>query len=989
MFELYEKNKTKYSILNQYVVEEEKIEVVELKHLKTDARIVLFVCDDENRVFNIAFKTPVHNSKGTPHILEHSVLCGSKKYNVKDPFIELAKSSMKTFLNAMTFPDKTCYPVASANLKDFHNLVDVYMDAVFYPNAVKNDKIFKQEGWHYEIENKDSELKVNGVVFNEMKGVYSDPDSILESAMLSNLYNGTNYEFESGGDPNEIFNLSFDEFVDFHKKYYSPTNSIVYYYGKLDYNYELEYIDAEYFCHFDRIDIDAKFEDAKNILPYAEKIDYYNIDSEDNKDKAYLAYSFSLDGEKTSLKNIVLRIIDYVLFSSESAILKDKFLSEGFGETVFSKFDYGIKTGFYSVISQNILESKKEEFIKLLDNFIIDIIEKGIDVNKFKAGINSLYFILAEGELAGLPKGLYYTLVSLDTYLYDQGITTLIEYKKAFDIIKNEDLSSKDNVFIKVLKECFVDNKHRCVNVLRPKMGYSEEKEEKIKEILNKRKSNFSDDEIKNIIDGVTELKNYQNAKDSKDDLQCIPTLKISDIDRDKKTIDYVIENNENIDTIITYKNEKDIIYIGVKFDISDLSSEEIYLYSLISKTISKVDLKNESYRDFNNYVDINTGGLSIGTDATNDKAFLGFDVKTTKDNIDYAFKIFSKLISGTQFVDSKRINILLNESKQTSLLSILSSGHISAITRSKSSTDFRSGITDKVGVNGIGFYKFISSICNQYETNSELINESLDLIFKKISNKKIYLTICTNAKYHDDIVNGLKIFTECVSNNSSRNSFTDNDNKKLSENISKIDKLINFSSFDKKCKSEAIVTPNDINFCALSGKFPKDLFSGRLYLLRILFNYEYLWTNIRVLGGAYGCMSIFDTLGNYSFSSYRDPNVSKTNEIFYGVSEFLKKFDGNDSEVHKYIIGTMGSLDNPFSLVENHKRNVSAYFNDLTDDKYNKARHDVLDTTIEDIRNLSNIFENIKDGHRCALITSSKVEEAKKEYEQVWQLMD
>ena len=989
MFELSEKNKTKFSILNQHVVEEEKIEVVEIKHLKTEGKFVLFICDDENRVFNIAFKTPVHDSKGTPHILEHSVLCGSKKYNVKDPFIELAKSSMKTFLNAMTFPDKTCYPVASANLQDFHNLVDVYMDAVFYPNAVKNDKIFKQEGWHYEIENKDADLKVNGVVFNEMKGVYSDPDSILETAMLSNLYNGTNYEFESGGDPNEIFNLSFEEFVDFHKKYYSPTNSIIYYYGKLDYNYELEYIDTEYFNNFDKIDVDASFKDAKNIIPYAEKIDYYNIDSEDNKDKAYIAYSFSLDGEKTSLKNVVLRIIDYVLFSSESALLKDKLLSEGFGETAFSKFDYGIKNGFYSIISQNILEYKKDEFVKFIDNYIKDIVENGIDINKLKAGINSIYFILAEGELGGLPKGLYYTLMSLGTYLYDNGATTLIEYKDAFDIIKKEDLSSNNNIFIKVLKECFVDNKHRCVNILRPKMGYSEEKSKKIKEILSNRKLNFSDGEIENILEDVIELKKYQNTKDSKDDLQCIPTLKVSDIDRDKKTIDYVIESNEDIDTIITYKNDKDIVYIGVKFDISDLSSEEIYLYSLISNTIAKIDLANESYIDFNNYVDINTGGLSIGTDASNDKAFFNFDIKTTKDNIDYAFKIFSKLISETQFVDSKRINILLNECKQTSLLSILSNGHISAITRSKSSTDFSSGIIDKIGVNGIGFYKFISSICNHYENNSELINESLDLIFKKINSKKIYLTICTNKKYHDDIVKGLKIFTECVSNNLSKYPFTDNDNKKLSENISKIDKLINFSSFDKKCKSEAIVTPNDINFCALSGKFSKDLFSGRLYLLRILFNYEYLWTNIRVLGGAYGCMSIFDKLGNYSLCSYRDPNVSKTNDIFYGVCDFLKNFNGNESEIHKYIIGTMGSLDNPLSVVENHKRNISAYFNDLTDDKYNKSRHDVLDITIEEIRDLSKIFENIKDGHRCALITASKVEEAKKEYEQVWQLMD
>lgn len=989
MFELNEKNKNKYSIVKQYVVEEENIEVVELVHNKTEAKMLLFICDDENRVFNIAFKTPISNSKGTPHILEHSVLCGSKKYNVKDPFIELAKSSMKTYLNAMTFPDKTCYPVASANLKDFHNLVDVYMDAVFYPNVVKNDKLFKQEGWHYEIENKDAELKVNGVVFNEMRGVYSDPDSILESGILSNLYKGTNYQYESGGDPNEIFNLSFDEFVAFHKKYYSPTNSIVYFYGKLDFNYELDYIDTEYFCNFDKIDVDARFEDAKGITPYAEKIDYYNIDTEENKDKAYLAYSFSFDEEKTSLKYFALRIIDYVLFSSESAILKEKFLNEGFGETVYSKFDLGIKNGFYSIISQNVLESKKDEFIKLFDNYIKEIIENGIDVNKFKAGINSCYFDYAEGELGSFPRGLFFILVSLETYLYGDGATTLIEYKKAFDTINKEDLSSKGNIFIKVLKECFVDNKHRCVNVLRPKMGYSEEKDANLKEILEKRKSSFSYEEIKNIIDDVAELKKYQSTKDSKEDLKCVPTLKLSDIDRDKKLIEYETEVNENVQTIITYKNDKDIIYTGIKFDISDLSKEEIYLFALINCVIAKVDLVNESYRDFNNYVDINTGGLSIGVDVTNSNAFFSLDVKTTKDKIDYAFNIFYKLISESQFVDSKRINIILNESKQTSLLSILTSGNTSAMTRSKSSADFRSGIMDKVGMNGVGFYRFLSAICNVYDANRDLFNESMSLMFKKLNRKKLYLTLCTNKKYHDDTVKYFKTFMDSLSNYKIKNEYTDKDEEKLFENISKINKLINFDSFEKKCKSEAIVTPNDINFCALSGKFPKDLFSGKLYLLRILFNYEYLWTNIRVLGGAYGCMSLFDKLGNYSFASYRDPNVSKTNDVFYGVYDFLKKFEGNEEEIHKYIIGTMGGMDNPLSIVENHKRSISAYFNELTDEEYNKARHDILDITGEDIRDLSKIFENIKDGDRCALISSSKMEEAKKEYEQVWRLMD
>lgn len=989
MFNINDKNKSNYSILKQYFISEQNLEVIELCHNKTAAKLVLFICDDENRVFNIAFKTPVSDSKGTPHILEHSVLCGSKKYDVKDPFIELLKSSMKTFLNAMTFPDKTCYPVASANLKDFHNLVDVYMDAVFYPNAISNDKIFKQEGWHYEIDNRDSDLKVNGVVFNEMRGVYSNPDSILESSILSNLFKHTNYEFESGGDPKEIYNLTFDEFKLFHKKFYSPTNSIIYLYGNLDYNYELEYFDSEYLCKFDYIDVKAEFADAEASVYSSEQIDYYNIDSEDNKDNAYLAYTFGIEGEKTSLKNLVIQIIDYVLFSSDSAILKEKFLNEGYGESVFSRYDMGLKQGFYSIISQNVLESKKDNFIKLFDDYINEIVNNGIDVDKFSAGINSLYFAYAEGEFSTFPRGLYLTLVSLETYLYDQGITTLLEYKDSFEIIRKEDLSSKDNIFIKVLKEIFIENKHRAINVLRPKMGYSKEKDDFIKDELRVRKNSLKEMDIDNIILQAKELKEYQKQQDSSENLKCIPMLKIGDIDRDKKTINYEVEINDNIDTIITYKNDKDIVYIGLKFDITDLKKEEICLFSVISNVIGKVDLVTESYHEFNNFVDINTGGLRVAIEITDRKAFLSFGIKVASDKVKYAFDIFYKLFSETQFVDSKRINILLNESKQNSLLSILSSGHIAAMNRAKSNIDFKSDITDKVDMNGIGYFKFISLLCNNYQNNSDLVNDSLDLLFKKIHRRKMYLTLCTNRKYHDDIINNFKHFTDRIIKNKMKHIYTEHDESRLNHNINDMDKFIHFESLDKKCRYEAILTPSDINFCALAGKYNKELYSGSLSVLKTLFNYEYLWTNIRVLGGAYGCMSMFSKEGYYSFCSYRDPNLSSTNKIYLGIPEFLKSFDKSDEEIRKYIIGSIGVFDNPLSTVDNHNRNIAAYFNGISDEEYNTRRHEVLDTTLDDIRKLSEIFNDVANGERCALISAAKLEEAKEEYDSVWQLIE
>ncbi len=988
MFSLNDVNKNKYTIIDSKVIEEQNLEVVEIEHKITKAKIVLLICDDENRVFNIAFKTPVNSSKGTPHILEHSVLCGSRKYNVKDPFIELAKGSMNTFLNAMTFPDKTCYPVASANLKDFHNLVDVYLDAAFYPNVVRDDRLFKQEGWHYEMDNANSNLTVNGVVYNEMKGVYSDPDSILESAILENLFNGTNYAYDYGGNPKEIINLTYDEFIEFHKKYYSPSNAIIYFYGKLDYNAELEYLENEYLKDFNYIEVDATFLDTKEIVENKEQVSFYNVDSEDNKDKAYISYSFALDKEKTSLKNIVMQIIDYVLFSSESAILKEKFLNAGFGEAVFSHYDIGLKSGMYSVIAQNISEDKKDEFVKLFISSIEDMIRNGLDIAKIKAGINSLYFTYAEGEFGRMPRGLYLTLESLESYLYGDGAYTYIEYRDAFEFLNKVDFNDKNNIFATTLKEVFLDNKHKCINVLRPKCGYSAEKDEQLAKLMSDIKSKLTNDEIDNIIREMNALKEFQKAKDSEEALKCIPMLKLSDIDECKTLIDYEFKVNEGTDTVVSFDNDRDIVYISLSFDVTKLSKEEIYLLSAINNIISKIDLKTMSFHELNNYIDINTGGLDIKIDALEDKALFTLDIKVTKDKVDYAFDIFYKLLDETIFNDDKRISILLNEIKSKSLLTLLSSGHIAAINRSKADIEFTSFVIDKAAMTGVGFNGFMNSICKVYDNNSSLINDTLDILFKKIKNSKMYLLICSNKKYYDETINSFNDFKQKIINAKLDNEFDGNAKEKLEKNIIDIKKLIPFDDFDKKSKSEAIITPNDINFCALSGTFDKKDYSGKLMVLKTLFNYEYLWTNIRVLGGAYGCMSVFNKKGFYSFVSYRDPNVATTNKTFREVKDFLLNLSKSEEETVKYIIGSIGAFDNPLSTVDKHKINIAAFFNSLTDEELNQRRKEVLNMKAKDFNDIAKLFDNIDDSNKCALICANKVEEAKKEYDSVWQLM-
>lgn len=981
MLKLKETNAKNYNILSTKRIEEQGIDAVELIHNKTKAKIVLFMCEDENRVFNIAFKTPVSNSKGNPHILEHSVLCGSTKYDIKDPFMELAKGSLNTFLNALTFPDKTCYPVASANLKDFHNLVDVYLDAVFYPNVIKNEKIFRQEGWHYEIENKNEDLKVNGVVYNEMKGEYSDPDTVLQQSISNTLFKGSGYQYEYGGDPNEIINLSYDEFLDFHHKFYSASNAIIYYYGKLDYNEELEYLDREYLSKQEFVECDSNIKDADLWKASEESTTYYNLDSNDMKNKSYIAYSFAIDSDIDSTKSIAIQILDYVLFSSKGAILREKLQNAGFGESVSSLIDQDLKHPIYSIVSKNIDSSKKDAFIKLINDSLNELVENGIDKDKIKAAINSIYFSFAEDDFGSDPKGLIMILTSLRSYLYGYDYDIYIKYKDAFSFFENVNLDDKDNYFIKLLKEIFIDNEHKCINILSPKNGYVLENEKKLNDILNERKSKMSDTDIDNLIKSCKELKDFQKEEDPKEKVASIPTLKVSDIERDKNVVDYKTKKIEGVDTIYSLDNDKDIAYLNLSFDITDFSDEELYLIAAMKYLITKINLKDKTYQDFNNYVDMNTGGFGLSFDIYPEKVFLTFISKASEKNIDDLFAIYNEVIDNVIFEDKNRIDILLNEYRTLTYQSMLSNGHSSAANRALSTEIRFSKINDMISNTGIGFNLFIDKFAKNYSEHSELINKMFYDLFNKITSQDMTFEYCINEKYSKELEDKILKFIKDQGKKDNKEYNT------LKNEIKDIDSFMKFSDFTKKDKKEAIVTPNDINFCAIANNFNKDLYNGRLRLLNVLFNYEYLWTNIRVLGGAYGCFFTNSRYGTYAFVSYRDPNLTKTNETFIGVKDFLKNFDKSDEEFTKYIIGTMGGYDNPESPYNRFIRNVGFYYNGIDNKLYNKERHDVLDAKVSDIKALAEVFEDVENGSYCALISQKSEAEAKNTYDNVWKI--
>ena len=409
------------------------------RHKKTGARVLLLENDDENKVFTIGFRTPPEDSTGLPHILEHSVLCGSKKFPAKDPFVELVKGSLNTFLNAMTYPDKTLYPIASCNDKDFQNLMHVYMDAVFYPNIYERDEIFRQEGWSYKLDEKESDLEYNGVVYNEMKGAFSSPEGVLDRVILNTLFPDTSYRNESGGDPDVIPELTYEQFLNFHKKYYHPSNSYIYLYGDMDMEEKLNWLDQEYLSKFDYLAIDSEIRFQKPFEQMKEVEMAYSItSSESEEDNTYLSYNKVIGTSLDEKLYLAFQILDYALLSAPGAPLKKALVDAGIGKDIMGSYDNGIYQPIFSIIAKNANLEQKEAFIQVVEDTLKEIVKNGMDQKALEAGINYHEFRYREADFGNFPKGLMYGLQMFDSWLYDDEKPFIhVEELKTFAFLKD------------------------------------------------------------------------------------------------------------------------------------------------------------------------------------------------------------------------------------------------------------------------------------------------------------------------------------------------------------------------------------------------------------------------------------------------------------------------------------------------------------------------------------------------------------------------
>ncbi len=967
-----------YEIIEHRRIEDINSDSYILKHKKTGARVTLLSNDDNNKVFAIGFRTPPKNSTGVAHIIEHTVLCGSKEFPIKDPFVELVKGSLNTFLNAMTFPDKTVYPIASCNDTDFHNLMHVYLDAVFYPNIYKTDKIFKQEGWHYEMDSEDSELTINGVVYNEMKGAFSSADDVLSREIQNSLYPDITYGIESGGDPDVIPELSYKEYLDFHRKYYHPSNSYIYLYGDMDMAEKLDYIDKAYLSNFDYLKVDSEIELQKAFEAPREIHKPYSImDTEPLEQNTFLSYNCSVGTPLDKKLYIAFDILDYALCSAPGAPVKKALIGKGIGQDAYSEYDNGLRQPVFSIIAKNADASQKDEFVKTIREVLEDQVKNGIDKKALLAGLSFDEFKYREADFGRFPKGLLYGLQIFDSWLYDDNSPWInVEANETFAELKKE---VDGRYFEDLIQKYLLDNPHRTVLLLEPEQGLTEKKDEQLKEKLQSYKDSLSKDEIERIVRETKELKEYQEQPDNPEDLKKIPLLKLSDLKKEAEN--FIFEEKEYQGVKILHHDifTNGIDYLTFVFSLKDIDAVYLTYASVLKKVLGMLDTEHFTYGDLYNEINIYTGGISgaISTytdsnEVTKFETTFEISVKVLHDNLDKAFDLVKEIITSTKFDDVKRLKEIFAEQYARLQSDLASSGHQTAALRAMSYVSPAACVSD--AVSGIGYFRHLEAL--NKEINTKEGAENIVEVLKKLS-KAIFRA----DNMIVDITGTDKEYAGVPENS-----------KRLADSLYTDE--INLGKLDIKPvkKNEAFKTAGQVQYVCRAGNFAsKGLkYNGALRVLKVMMGYDYLWKNIRVLGGAYGCMSSYAKNGDSAFVTYRDPNLGNSIEVFEKASEYLRNFDEEDRTILQYIIGAISDLDTPKTPSGKGAYGLTAYLCNAKMENIQRNRDELLGTTKETIRGLADYVDAfMQDECLCVIGTNDKIEEEKDRFKNIEQLVN
>ena len=940
-----------------------------LRHKKTGARIALLENDDDNKVFCIGFRTPPTDSTGVPHIIEHTVLCGSKEFPVKDPFVELVKGSLNTFLNAMTYSDKTVYPVASCNDKDFQNLCHVYMDAVFYPNIYEEEKIFRQEGWHYEMESPEDELTINGVVYNEMKGAFSSPDDVHDREVLNSLYPDTAYGVESGGDPKVIPELTYEAFLDFHRRYYHPSNSYIYLYGDMDMAEKLRWMDEEYLSKFDSLQIDSAVQLQK---PFAQPVfiqkDYPVMEGESLEDNTYLSYNTVVGTSLDKELYYAMQLIDYALCSSSGAPLKLALIHKNIGTEVYSVYENGVYQPYFSIVAKNANDSQKDEFVQTIEEELARIVKEGLDKKALLAALNYYEFKYREADFGSYPKGLMYGLQMFDSWLYDD--------KMAFDMIEANDIFKtlrekiNTNYYEELIDKYLLHNQHKSILMVSPKEGLTAANDKALADKLQAYKAALSQEKILKIVEETHALHDYQDAGDSPEALSKIPMLTRADMKKEAEG--FVNEERVAGDTKVLFHQlqTNGIGYVKLVFDVSNIPQELFAYMGILKNVLGYVDTQNYSYGELYNEINIHTGGISSTVNTyTNSKKLdeysLTFEVKTKAmyGELANTFALLQEIMTTSRMDDRDRIYEIIAELKSRMQGSMTSSGHSLAAIRALSYFSETAAIMELVS--GMPCYRLLEKLEAEYDSYKDELADKLKQLAQCIFRPENLMLMDYTAEEE-----GYETFAKLIPGLKASLYTTQVLKEKLQIVLNKL--------------NEGFATSAQIQYVARAGSYKGNgydyPYTGALRVLKVIMGYDYLWINVRVKGGSYGCMCSFAKTGESYFVSYRDPNLKKTMEVYEKAGDYLRSFTADERTMTKSIIGAISDWDIPMTPATKGSRSLSAYLSHMDYADLQKERDELLGCTQEDIRALADYMDAIMEENAVCVVGNGQIIEENKE---------
>lgn len=955
-----------YELIKGEFVTELDSFVLTLRHKLSGARVLVLSNEDNNKVFNIGFRTPPKDATGVPHIIEHTVLCGSKNFPAKDPFVELVKGSLNTYLNATTYPDKTMYPVASCNDKDFQNLMHVYLDAVFYPNIYQYEEIFKQEGWHYELDSPEGEITYNGVVYNEMKGAFSSEESVLERFVMNNLFPDNTYANESGGDPRHIPDLTYEEYLNFHRTYYHPANSYIYLYGDMDIEEKLQFINDTYLKNFPKITVDSQIPLQKPFLERKKLTKAYAVSQDaDCSEKNYYAYAVAMDITLDQRICKAFDLLSYVLVEMPGAPLKQALLDAGIGSDVDVEFCDILRQSYFAVTTKNAKPGKCEEFNRILEDTLKAIVEKGIDQKVLEAGLNGMEFREREADFGSFPKGLLYSVKTFKTWLYDD--TQPYESLKYEDCFRYLREKIGTGYYEELIDKYILKNPHGVLVEMIPEPGMAVKTEEETRAKLKAYKESLSPEQIQQLIQDTKDLKKYQETPTPKEILEKIPMLKREDIGKKAKPYYNEEKQIQGIKTIHHNITTNDIVYLSFLFTADELENYMPQM-SFLSTLLGYMDTKKYTYTEFDTETNFYTGGIASDImlytiHGTEGKYTLRYEVRTKvlRSQLKAALELLAEMMFETEFTDEKHLREVVAETRSRLKVRLLSSGHQAASARAAAYYSKSSWLNDASV--GIGYYNYLVRLDEHFDEEKEQLMAGCKALLAKIfTPEKLLISVTGNDRDYEALEECFPDFLEKLQEFA---------REKKEENALSV--LTQYEPEVEK-KQEGFLTPAEIQYVAVAGSFAQVPYNfGALRVARHLLNYDYLWNQVRVKGGAYGVACQFNREGEGYFTSYRDPNLSGTIQVYEKAAEYLENYQAEEREITKTIIGTISGIDTPLTPNMVGRRSMTGYLTKVPEELLQKEREQILSCTIEDIQKLAPVLRAITQADNLCVIGNEK----------------